>query len=127
MKYRVECAIKTVNTDISCEIEICEVSKKKEVFVMDWNKIGGRLDIGKDEGRWFYLRIKGETKGIVLFPHKEGEESNRAYTETDKLVTLNDVPDSFIQSVGCGTEYSGEGTLHRTNERVFWRIYYSCV
>ena len=94
---------------------------------MDWEKVGGRLDIGAGAGRWFYLIIKGDTKGIILFPHKSGEESNTAYTDTDRLVTLNDVPDGFIQSVGCGTEFSGDGVLHRTNEKVFWKIYFSCI
>ena len=54
MNYRVECAIKVANTDISCEVEIFQVSRKNDVFVMDWEKIGGRLDIGADKGRWFY-------------------------------------------------------------------------
>lgn len=104
-----------------------QVSRKTEMFVMDWEKIGGRLDLGAEKGRWFYLRIKGETKGVVLFPHKEGDESSSVYTDTDKLVTLNDVPDRFVEKIGCGVEFNGDGILHLTGEKIFWKIYYNCV
>ena len=94
---------------------------------MDWEKIGGRLDIGADKGRWFYYRPGGELKGIVLFPHKDGDESHTVYTDTNRLVTLNDVPDRFAEKMGCGVDFSGDGTLHLTNETVYWKMYFSCI
>lgn len=126
MKYSVECEIKTANTNLICTVEIYEVSRNGDYSVMDWESVGGRLDIGAAKGRWFYWAPKGEHKGVILFPHKAGEDSHRAFSDADRLVTLNDVPNNFTHQVGCGNGFSGEGTLHRTNEKIYWKMYLSC-
>ena len=130
MGYWVGCTIKTANTDLACDIEIGENGVKRgKTIRMDWEEIGdaNRLDLGADQGRWFNFKPEGNYKGIVLFPHKAGEESSKVYSYADILVTLLDVPESFAEKLGCGEYFSGEGTLHRTNEKIYWRMWYPCV
>jgi hypothetical protein len=123
MNYQVECSIKTANTDISCEIEISEYSRKEKTFQTDWEKLGGRLNLGADYGKWFYYQPAGEKMGIVLFPHKEGDN----FYKRDRIVTLNNVPEYFVSNIGCGIDFNGEGLFHLTGETVYWNIYFSCI
>jgi hypothetical protein len=125
MRYWVGCSIVTVNTNLLCDIEIGEKTAKTPQ--MNWDKIGGRLDLGADEGRWFNFKPDGNYKGIVLFPHKEGEERSKAYSDAEIMVTLLGVPERFAEKLGCGEYFSGDGTLHKTGERIIWRMWYPCA
>lgn len=67
MRYWVGCTIRTVNTDLVCEIEIGEGRSDGKTQSMFWKEIGGRLDIGDDAGRWFNFMPNREHKGVVYF------------------------------------------------------------
>ena len=130
MKYWVGCTIKTANTDLMCDIQINDTAvTAAKPYRMDWEEIGmaNRLDLGADQGRWFNFKPGGDHKGIVLFPHKQGEESARVYSDAEIIVTMLGVPERFAEKLGCGEYFSGEGTLHRTNELIYWRMWYPCV
>ena len=127
MRYWVGCTITTLNTNLSCDIQIGESIEKGKTLRMDWKEVGGRLNLGDDDGRWFNFTPNREHKGIVLFPHKEDEESATAYRDAEILVTLVGVPDRFAEKLGCGDYFGGEGLLHKTNEKVVWKMWYPCV
>jgi hypothetical protein len=125
--YWVGCTITTLNTNLSCDIQIGEKRKDGKTLRMDWEEMGGRLDLGEDRGRWFNFAPNREHKGIVLFPHKDDEESAGAYSDADILVTLLDVPERFSEKLGCGEYFGGAGLLHKTRETVHWRMWYPCA
>lgn len=127
MRYSVGCTIMTINTRLSCDINIGESFEKGKTVRMDWKEVGGRLDLGDDDGRWFNFAPNREHKGVVLFPHKADEESAKSYGDAEILVTLLGVPDRFAEKLGCGDSFSGEGWLHKTNEKIVWKMWFPCV
>jgi len=128
MRYWVGCTITTVNTSLSCDIEIGEsLSREGKTLRMNWKEIGGRLDLGADAGRWFNFAPNREHRGVVLFPHKADEDRAAAYRDAEIIVTLLGVPDRFAEKLGCGDYLLGEGVLHKTNEQVRWKMWYPCV
>lgn len=126
MRYWVGCTITTVSTNLSCDIQIGQLSDKEKMFQMDWEKIGGQLDLRFDDGRWFNFAPNKEHKGIVIFPHKN-DESAGAYNDTEILVTLFGVPERFAEKLGCGEYFYGDGKIFLTNEDARWKMWYPCV
>lgn len=127
MATSVGCTITTVNTNLSCDIDICDHITEGKTIRMSWSRMGGRLDLGKPDGRWFNFKPNSEHKGIVLFPHKENEGAASAYSNADILATLLGVPENFVQRLDCAESFSGEGLLHKTNETVRWKIWFPCA
>lgn len=123
--YAVGCTITTIRTNLSCDIEIGAKIKEKNGWKPFWKTIGGRLDLGEDEGVWFYYVPEGERVGIVLFP--QGSNRGRDWSEGDVLVTLLGVPDRFSERLECGKSWGGEGKLHRTVEPLDWRMWFPCA
>lgn len=123
--YAVGCTITTVRTNLSCDIEIGTKIKEKNGFRPFWKTIGGRLDLGEDEGVWFNYFHEGERVGIVLFP--PGSMRGFDWGYGDILVTLLGVPERFSERLECGKSWGGEGTLYRTVESVDWRMWFPCA
>lgn len=125
--YAVGCTIKTIRTDLSCDIEIGVKIKEKNGFRPFWKTIGGRLDLREDDGVWFYFSPQPENKriGIVLFP--QGPTDSRNWGWGDIVATLLGVPDRFSERLECGKSWGGEGTLHRTVESLDWRMWFPCA
>lgn len=124
MPYRVGFTIRTVSTELSCDIQ---AGYESRTWRLDWEYIGGRLEIGSDGGRWFYHRPGGGPRvGIVLFPDK-GSDDSEDFGENDVLVELNGVPDRFPEKIECGEYRYGDGLLRRTNEKLEWKMWYPCA
>lgn len=126
--YWVGCTIWTVNSNLSCDIEIGHNNSGAKKFEADWEKIGGRLDFSASEGQWYYWNPSGEERiGVVLFPRKPGERKGSNYGDAEILVTLLDVPEDFGTKLECGEYFSGEGKLHRTGESLYWKMWFPCA
>lgn len=123
--YAVGCTISTLRTNLSCDIEIGAKIKEKNGWKPFWRTIGGRLDLGEDEGVWFYFVRDDKRVGIALFPPGSIRGQDRGWGEL--LVTLLGVPERFSERLECGKSWGGEGTIHRTVEPLDWRMWFPCA
>jgi len=126
VRYRVTCTIKTINTDISCDIDIGHSRKGKETGYYEWAKFAGRLYLNPEYGRWMY-RIDGSNNimGISLCATSDTKDPY-FFDPANLLVELNNVPENFAEKLACGDDLNGNGTLFRTCEEIVWRMWNPC-
>lgn len=124
MRYWVGCTITTVNTGLSCDIEIGNNRESKEEWgwAQTWQKIGGQLDIRDDAGDWMY----GSAGGISLVSSAMDNEPSW-HDPANWLVRLNNVPERFTEKISCGEYLYGDGELFLTHEEVRWKMWYPCA
>lgn len=122
MRYWVCCTLLVESTGISCDIEIGHTRQKSEIWAQTWEKIGGRLDIGDDDGDWMY-----GPRSIISIVSTALDSDPRWSNPSNWLVTLNNVPDRFAEKLGCGDYFSGDGIINLTREKLLWKMWYPCV
>lgn len=122
MKYSIGCTITTVNTGLSCDIDIGYSKVTKETHQYRWQRISGRLDIRDVSGAWMY----GPSDSLAITSIADARDpywSNPA----NWLVHLYNVPERFAEKLGCGEYFMGEGKLFLTEETVRWKMWYPCI
>lgn len=127
MRYWVGCTIKTVSTDLSCEIDIGHLREGNKTGYYEWEKFFGRLDMGAEKGDWMY-RVGDANKTMAVDLCSTADTKNPYFSNpANTLIELFNVPDRFAEKISCGEYLSGRGTLLRTNEEIVWRMWYPCA
>lgn len=122
MRYWVGCTITTEGTGLSCDIEIGYKKTNKGSWEWKWSRIGGRFDIGDDNGNWLHNPTNGITLVSTSVP-SDPYWNNPA----NWLVDFDNVPDRFAEKLSCGEYFFGEGRMFLTEEKVRWKMWYPCA
>lgn len=128
MNNIVGCRIKTVKTELFCEIAI-GWNNGSIPFV--WSKIEnkmGRLNIPKN-GRWGFITEYAHYGGVSITilrqsPIKKNPDGAEVFAEIGHLVAL---PEDFMEKAKCGNFAKGYGTWRLTGEAVEYELFLPCV
>jgi hypothetical protein len=122
VKYRVGCTITSINTGLSCDIDIGHSRKGDDRWAQAWSRIGGQFDLRDDDGDWMY-----GSGGSIALVSTALDSDPYWHNPANWLVLLQNVPDRFAEKLGCGEYFLGEGRMFLTDEAIRWKMWYPCV
>lgn len=128
MRNIIGCRIKTVKTNLFCEIAI-GWDKGSVPYV--WSKIEntmGRLAIPKN-GQWGFVTDYAHYGGVSITilpqsPHKKTPNGGEVFTSIVDLLAL---PEDFMEKAKCGNYSNGYGIWKLTGESVEYELFLPCV
>lgn len=127
MRNIIGCRIKVIKTGLFCEIAI-GWDKGNVPFV--WSRIENkmaRLNIVKN-GQWGLVPPgKYKEPEITIMEQSPVRKNPDGSQVFNQIASLWDVPEDFINTVGCGNYLSGKGFWNLTQEALTWETFFPCV